>query len=47
MKFYSFLRRWLRPSDAMMGTALWYAILMVMIFVALSQNGIDLRYANM
>lgn len=47
MRLYSFLRRRLSAADATMVMALWYAIMLTLIFLGLSQTGGDLRYANM
>jgi hypothetical protein len=47
MKLYSILRQWLSPRDAAMTVALWYAALLFLVFLGMSQYGIDLRYANM
>lgn len=47
MELYSFLRQWLRPGSATMVMALWYGVLITLVFLGLSQVGIDLRYANM
>lgn len=46
MKLYSFLRQYIKPSDAAMVVGMWYAILLFLIFIGLSQIGADLRYAN-
>ena len=47
MKIYSFLRQYLSKSNAVMFMSLWYGIILTLIFIGLSQSGIDLRYANM
>jgi hypothetical protein len=47
MKLYSILRRWLSRRDATILVSLWYAVLLYLVFVGMSQFGIDLRYANM
>ncbi len=47
MKLYSFLRQWLKPGDAAIVTGAWYAVLLFVIFLSLSQQGVDLRYANL
>lgn len=47
MKLYSILRQFLSRRDATILMALWYAILLFLVFVGMSQFGIDLRYANM
>jgi hypothetical protein len=47
MKFYSFLRQYLNPSDSAIIVGLWYALLIFLVFIGLSQIGTDLRYANL
>lgn len=47
MKLYSLLRRKLSPRAAAFVTGAWYAVLLFLIFIGLSQQGIDLRYANL
>ncbi len=47
MRLYSFLRTWFSPKDAAILTGMWYAILIFLVFLGLSQEGADLRYANL
>lgn len=47
MKLYTYLRKRLSKADAVMITSLWYAVMITLVFIGLSQTGIDLRYANM
>ena len=47
MKIYNFLRRYLNPTDAAVLVGVWYAILIFLIFIGLSQIGSDFRYANL
>lgn len=47
VKIYSFLRQYLKPSDAAVFVGVWYALLLFLIFLGLSEAGTDLRYANL
>lgn len=47
MKLYNFLRRYMGPSDSAMLVGVWYAVLLFLIFLGLSQIGSDFRYANL
>ncbi len=46
MKLYSFLRQRFSPGDAAILTGAWYALLLFLVFLGLSQQGVDLRYAH-
>jgi hypothetical protein len=47
MKLYCFLRQYLNPTDASILVGVWYAFLIFLIFIGLSQIGTDFRYANL